>query len=215
MKISKKNLISIVQNTETYKNPKIELEQYCINATCAVDIIYYAGFEYDDINTSIVVDLGSGTGRLSIASAFFNASYILSVDIDIDAIKILNRNIVSLELTPIIFPICADIKYFEFSKRNLPKNTKITTIMNPPFGVQSRYADRVFLDKAFSFSNIVYSIHLAGQKIQNFIMNYIKKYDWRVDNILPYNMILENTYPFHSQKRKKIDINIYRFIRKE
>ena len=215
MKISKKNLISIVQNTETYKNPKIKLEQYCINATCAVDIIYYAGFEYDDINNAVVIDLGSGTGRLSIASAFLNAKYILSVDIDIDAIKILNRNIKSLRLDSVIFPICADIKYFEISKRSLPKNTKTTTIMNPPFGVQSRYADRVFLNRAFSFSNIIYSIHLAGQKIQNFIFNYVKKYNWIVDNILPYNMILENTYPFHSHKRKKIDINIYRFIRKE
>jgi len=215
MKISKKNLISLVQNTETYKNPKIELEQYCINATCAVDIIYYAGFEYSDINNAVVIDLGSGTGRLSIASAFLNAKYILSVDIDIDAINILDRNIRSLELAPVIFPICADIKYFEISKRNLPKNTKITTIMNPPFGVQSRYADRAFLNKAFSFSSIVYSIHLGGQKTQNFILNYIKKFNWMVDNILPYNMILENTFPFHTKKRKVIDINIYRFIRNE
>ncbi len=215
MKISKKNLISLVQNTETYNNPKIILEQYCINATCAVDIIYYAGFEYDDISNAVVVDLGSGTGRLSIASAFLNAKFILSVDIDIDVVNILNRNIKSLDLTSVIFPICADIKYFEISKKNLPENTKITTIMNPPFGVQSRHADRIFLEKAFSFSSIVYSIHLGGQKVQKFISNYIQKFDWMVDNILPYNMILENTYPFHTEKSKKIDINIYRFIRKE
>jgi len=81
MKISKKNLISIIQNTDTYINPKIELEQYCINATCAVDIIYYAGFEYNDINEAIVIDLGAGTGRLSIASALLNASYVLSIEI--------------------------------------------------------------------------------------------------------------------------------------
>ena len=213
MKISKKNLISIVQNTETYQNPKIVLEQYCINATCAVDIIYYAGFEYDDINNAVVIDLGSGTGRLSIASAFLNAIHILSVDIDIDAINILNRNIRSLELDPVIFPICADIKYFEISKRNLPKNTKITTIMNPPFGVQTQNADRIFLNRAFSFSNVVYSIHLGSLKVRKFISNYVRKYKWKIDNILPFNMILENTYLFHTQKRKKISVDVYRFTK--
>ena len=36
--------------------------------------------------------------------------------------------------------------------------------MNPPFGVQTRFADRRFLKKAFKFSDIVYSIHLANKK---------------------------------------------------
>ena len=215
MKISKRDLISIIQNTETYTNPKTELEQYCINATCAADIIYYAGFEYNDIKNSLIVDLGAGTGRLSIASALLNANYVLSVDIDINAIDILNNNIKSLDLDHIIFPICSDIKYFEISKKKLPKNIKITTIMNPPFGVQTQHADRIFLDKAFSFSNVVYSIHLFGLKIQTFILNYIKKYNWVVDNVIPFNMVLEKTYPFHTQKSKKISVNVFRFVRKE
>ncbi len=215
MKISKKKLISIIQNTETYTYPKIELEQYGINATCAVDIIYYAGFEYNDINNTLIIDLGAGTGRLSIASAFLNASYILSIDIDIKAIKILKKNIKSLELDHIIFPVCADIRYIEISKKILPKNIKITTIMNPPFGVQAPHADRIFLDKAFSFSNVVYSIHLTSLKVQKFILNYVKNFDWKVDNIVPFNMIIEKTYPFHTQKSKKIDVSVFRFIKKE
>ncbi len=214
MKISKKNLISIIQNTETYSNPKIELEQYCINATCAVDIIYYAGFEYNDINEAIVIDLGAGTGRLSIASALLNACYVLSIDIDITAINILKKNIKSLELGHKIFPVCADIRYIEISKKILPKNIKITTIMNPPFGVQAQHADRIFLDRAFSFSNVVYSIHLTSLKVQKFILNYIEKFDWKVDNVLPFNMIIEKTYPFHTQKSKKISVNVFRFIKK-
>ncbi|MHA2390390.1 MAG: hypothetical protein ACXAEX_00335 [Promethearchaeota archaeon] len=68
MKINKNELISIIQNTKTFINPKIELEQYCIDAISAVDIIYFAGFEYDDITNRFIIDLGSGTGRLSIAA---------------------------------------------------------------------------------------------------------------------------------------------------
>ncbi|MCK4370151.1 MAG: methyltransferase [Candidatus Lokiarchaeota archaeon] len=214
MKFNKKELISIIQNTETFTSPIIELEQYSVNASCAVDIIYYAGFEFNDINQAFVYDLGAGTGRLSIASAFFNASYVLSVDIDINALKILKKNVHSLELDNIIFPLCADIEFFEISQRAFLKKVKVTTIMNPPFGVQTKFADRIFLKKAFKFSDIVYSIHLANKKVFDFISTYTNKLGWKIDNVLPFNMILEKTFPFHTQKTKKIDVHIYRFIKK-
>jgi putative methylase len=215
MKLSKKGLVSIIQNTKSFKNPKIELEQYCIDASCAVDIIYYAGLEHNDINKStFIIDLGAGTGRLSIASAFFHAAFVLSVDIDLKALEILRYNVVNLELEHIIYPLCADIKSLEISRRFLPKNMKITTIMNPPFGVQSKFADRPFLEKAFSFSDIIYSIHLANKKIQKFISNYAEKFDWKIDNLLPFYMVLERIFPFHTQKTKEINVDVYRFIRK-
>ena len=115
----------------------------------------------------------------------------------------------------VIFPINADIESIEISTRNIPENVKITTIMNPPFGVQTKTADRPFLAKAFSFSDVVYSIHLAGEKIRNFITNYIKKFNWKIDNILPFTLLLEKSFQFHTQKIKKIDVSVYRFIKKE
>ncbi|MFX1500089.1 MAG: METTL5 family protein [Promethearchaeota archaeon] len=214
MRISKRELISIIQNTESFNNPKVQLEQYCIDANCAVDILYYAGFENNDINNALVVDLGAGTGRLSIASAFFNAHYIISVDNDIKALNILKKNIHNLELSHIIFPVCADIEFFGISHRYLSKSIQITTIMNPPFGVQTRFADRFFLKKAFEFSNIVYSIHLANEKVNKFISTYINNLGWKIDNIVPFTMILEKKFPFHTQKTKKIKVNIYRFLKK-
>jgi len=215
MKINEKDLISIIQNTKTFINPKVELEQYCIDANSAVDLIYYAGFEFNDIKNAFVIDLGAGTGRLSIASALFNATLVLSIDIDIGALTILKENIQDLELDHLIHPICSDIKFFNLSKRLLPPNVKTTTIMNPPFGVQTRSADRIFLEKAFSFSDIVYSIHLAGEKVQTFISNYIQKFDWIIDNNFPFRMVLERSFPFHSQKTKLIDVNVYRFTKKK
>ncbi|KKN30831.1 hypothetical protein LCGC14_0830090 [marine sediment metagenome] len=212
--INKNNLISLIQNTKAFHQPKVKLEQYCIDAISAVDLIYYAGFEFNDINNSIIVDLGSGTGRLSISSAYFNPKYILSVDIDNSALYILRENILTLDLQHLIFPICSDIKYFELSKRILPNNIKLTTIMNPPFGVQRKSADRGFLKKAFSFSDVVYSIHLGKKSIRDFIVNYVIKFGWKVDNILPFSLNLERSFPFHSKKTKKIEVNVYRFIKK-
>jgi predicted RNA methylase len=214
MKVSKKELISIIQKTESFNNPKIELEQYCIDANCAVDIIYYAGFEFNDINNAFIIDLGAGTGRLSIACALFKASYVLSVDIDPVALEVLNKNVLSLGLNQVVFPLCADIEFFEISRRLLPKNMKITTIMNPPFGVQMKFADRAFLFKSFNFSDVVYSIHLDNPKVYKFISKYINQYNWKIDNALPFNMILERTFPFHKQKTKIINVQVYRFIKK-
>ena len=115
MLIKKKELISIIQNTETFTNPRIELEQYGIDATCAVDIIYLAGFEFDDITNNIVFDLGAGTGRLSIACAYFRPHTIISVDLDWNALQILKKNTISLNLYDKISPICSDINHFSIS----------------------------------------------------------------------------------------------------
>jgi len=144
-----------------------------------------------------------------------NAYYVISIDVDRNALKILEKNIKTLDLDHVIFPINADIESIEISTRNIPESVKITTIMNPPFGVQKKAADRPFLAKAFSFSDVVYSIHLEGEKIQNFITNYIKKFNWKIDNILPFTLLLEKSFKFHTQKTRKIDVSVYRFIKKE
>ena len=213
MKINKKELISIIQNTETFTKPKIELEQYCIDAISAVDIILFAGLEYNDINNKFIVDLGSGTGRLSIASAYLKANSVLSVDIDFNALKTLKKNIHALRLENIIFPLCTDLGNLEFSENHFFNNLKITTIMNPPFGVKKRAADRIFLEKAFSFSNVVYSIHLAGDKVFRFISKFCERFNWHIDNFFPYNMRLERTFQFHTKKTKYINVNVFRFLK--
>ena len=212
--INKKEIVFQIERTETFTDPKIQLEQYSINAACAVDIIFCAGFEFNDINNKFIVDLGTGTGRLSIASSFFNPIYILSVDIDFNALKILQKNIKKLKLEKKIFPMCADVKHFDISKIVLPRNLKITTIMNPPFGVQKKTADRKFLECAFLFSDIIYSIHLANEKVHNFISNFLRKNNWLIDYVFPFDMLLQKSFQFHKYKTKKIKVNLYRFIKK-
>ncbi len=207
-------MISLLQQTEGFSNPNIKLEQYCIDAKSAVDIVYFAGVENSDIKNRLILDLGAGTGRLSIACAYLQANNVLSVDIDFSALKILKNNINKYGLESIISPICSDINHFELFRNANPENFYITTIMNPPFGVQKKTADRYFLAKAFSISHVVYSIHLANPNVHQFISTYIKKYKWAIDYVFPYHLKLNKTYEFHKQKTKSINVNIYRFKRK-
>ncbi|GAH46039.1 unnamed protein product, partial [marine sediment metagenome] len=206
--INKKDLISLIQQTNGFLNPKIELEQYCIDAQSAVDIVFFAGVEFNDIKNKLVIDLGAGTGRLSIACAYLRASYVLSVDIDINALRILKENIIGLGLENIILPLCSDVNHVEFAKLVMLKELHITTIENPPFGVQKKTADRFFLQKAFSFSDVVYSIHLANQKVHQFLTKFIKKFNWEIDYVFPFQLKLNRTYEFHKQKTKFVDVNI-------
>ena len=132
------------------------------------------------------------------------------MDVDWNALEILRKNVRRLGLEDIVFPICATIKFFEIHK---PENVKITTIMNPPFGarIENKKADRIFLEKAFSFSDVIYSIHMAGDKVRNFMSDYSKRFNWKIDNIIPYNMSLEKSFEFHERKVKKINVDVYRF----
>ncbi|MHA2326178.1 MAG: METTL5 family protein, partial [Promethearchaeota archaeon] len=201
------------QNTKAFTNPKIELEQYCINASSAVDILFFAGFEYNDIKNRFVVDLGSGTGRLSIASAFLRANSVLSVDLDYNALHTLKENVYNLGLENIIFPLCIHVRDLEIPSKPVFQNLKITTIMNPPFGVKKRTADRVFLKTAFSFSKVVYSIHLAGEKVIKFIHEFSERFNWHIDNYFPHKMNLERSFQFHTEKTRMVDVNVFRFVK--
>ncbi len=162
----------------------------------------------------MVFDFGAGTGRLSIASAYMQASVVFSLDFDPNALKTLKYNIRTLELERLIFPICADVERFEITPFLEKTNTKIISIMNPPFGVQKAKADRSFLKQAFLLSDVVYSIHLTGLKVQNFLTRFADENNWKIDIARPFNMILEKTFNFHTEKKKKIDVTIYRFIKK-
>jgi putative methylase len=159
--------------------------------------------------------LGAGTGRLSIACAYFRPKSVISIDIDPIALQTLRKNLIKYKLNHIIFPLCTDIGSFEILNPESFMHSKITTIMNPPFGVQKSKADRQFLDAAFKFSNVIYSIHLTNKKVHKFILEYTSKFGWDVNYTLPFKMFLERSFYFHTQKMKEIEVTIYRLIKKK
>jgi putative methylase len=215
IQFQKADLINLIQSLEPFRDPKVELEQYTIDAVCAVDIIYFAGVEFNDISGNIIFDLGVGTGRLAIASTFLLPKRVIGIDIDEEALAVLIENKKELPLVREIHPLCCDVDKIplKIDSRFLGKS-QITTIMNPPFGVQKKYADRKFLKAAMEISDVIYSIHLASEQVHRFIRNFIGKSGWTIDYLLPYNMILEGTFPFHKKARKQIDVNVYKFVKR-
>lgn len=70
-----KKLQYALENIKTFKNPKIELEQYTTMPHLAACVLHTAQFVYGDIMGKCVADLGCGSGMLCIGAALLNAKY--------------------------------------------------------------------------------------------------------------------------------------------
>ena len=221
--IKKKNLISIVQSMDGFKSPNVQLEQYLTDAISTVDFLYYIAVDNQDILGNVIVDLGAGTGRLGLTSLLMGAEIVIAVEKDPKAIKILKKNADNLELTDYLNIFQMDISalndveqasLIQILQQSSTEDTEIVCIMNPPFGVQIRNADRPFLQLAMNICDKIYSIHLSNPKTRSYFERFVGSQGWNITSIHSQKMILEGSYSFHKQKRKEILADIYKMEKK-
>src|SRR3990170_2686144 len=122
-----------------------------ISEPAAATMLHLAAYTYGDIVGKSVLDLGCGTGRLALAAAFLGAESVVGVDIDKTAVKAAQENAVNAGLKADVEWIAGDI--------DAVTGRFDTVLQNPPFGVQTRRADRWFLEKALEAGSAVYSLH--------------------------------------------------------
>src|SRR4030065_2598398 len=149
--IRKLDLEIFLSDIPVHPYPNASLEQYTISEAVAATMLYLAAYNYGDIIGKRVLDLGCGTGRLSLASAFLGAKSVVGIDINKTAIKLAHENSVQTGFKDQTQWIQGDIAAVtgKFD----------TVVQNPPFGVQKRSADRRFLEKALEVGSVVYSLH--------------------------------------------------------
>ena len=191
-----------LENIIKFQNPKVNFEQYQTPTNIA-SLICYIAYMDGNIFGKNVLDLGCGTGILSIGSSILGAKNIIGIDIDINAINIAYKN--SHHLKQKINFFCMNVKDINKSMFN----NIDTVIMNPPFGSQRKGADRPFLKKALEIGNVIYTIHNKGS------YNFIKKFIEPSKIIFSYKskLIINKTFFFHNKNKKEIDIEIYKIIK--
>ncbi len=201
--MKRKQLEMILQGIRKWDAPSPKLEQYETPATAASDVLFNAFLKGDVLDCSII-DLGAGTGILSLGAALLGAGSVTSVDIDNASLEIFRSNIQDL------------LPDYEFSLINSDvKGLSMdiiydTCFMNPPFGSQNRRADRPFLEKALSISRIIYTFHMAVTR--EFIHRFVGKRGAHVEWEKEYSFHLPHRFFFHEKDRKEIRVIGFRIL---
>ena len=66
----------------------------------------------------------------------------------------------------------------------------------------------MFLEKAFSLSKVVYSMHKWSTK--KFVEAISKDYKYEITNVWRFNFPLKKVHSFHTKERKMIDVGLWR-----
>ncbi len=202
-----KDIAVIISQLEGFRNPSVFLEQYETDGNMCAFLMEKA---YYDIYGKYVVDLGCGTGFLSFASAMCEARKVFGVDIDKKALSLALENKKKLAdefgLHLDVGFICADVRSF-YVKRRFD-----VCVMNPPFGIKNKGADRIFLKKAFEISDIVWTFLSANS--EPFVKKFSEENRFEVDLVFKGKIQLRRKYFFHRKKVEFLDVDIYRIKRK-
>ncbi len=202
MMFSKKQLAVTLSKLQVFEKPSFRLEQYPTDSEIAAEIIWVA-YQNKDIESKTIADLGCGTGILGIGSMFFTPKKVYFVDLDEKQLKKLETNLKLFELEAEYELIWKDVKDF---------NTKVDVVIeNPPFGVKNEHADKVFLEKAFSISNIIYSFHKIESK--NFIEKISKENNFKITHFFKFDFPLKQTMSFHTKRIQRIEVGCWRLER--
>jgi putative methylase len=195
--MKRKDLEIALQMVRGFASPDASLEQYQTPATIAADLVFHA-YSQGDIAGRNVVDLGCGTGILGIGASLLGAGRVTGVDIDAGAVGLAAEN--AAELGADIELIVGDVRSFQ--------GRADTVIMNPPFGAQTRHADRPFLEKAIEISSVVYSLHLAGT--EEFVMSLIASTGASGEIQKRYKFEIPHTFAFHKKAKADVQVALFR-----
>jgi putative methylase len=200
--MKKKQLEIILEQIPGYLDPNPKLEQYKTPTHIAADMLYLA-HSLGDIENKKVLDLGCGVGIFAIGAKLLGADKVIAMDIDEKAIEIAREYAQNIN---------ADVE-FQVSEIIDFNEKGDTTLQNPPFGSQQKHADRPFLEKALTLSNVTYSLHLS--KTRDFIQILSNKLKSDITHTKQYNFEIKHTFSFHSKEKKNFEVTMFRFERFE
>ncbi len=148
---------------------------------------------------------------LSIACVLMGAAHVLSVDVDKDALEVLESNKRAVfedeeDLHSKLEVICENVVDLKLDRQF------DVVVMNPPFGTRVKGADMAFLKSAASLGNVVYSMHKTSTRKHVDKAGKSLNLEGKPIAQLRYN--LDNTYEHHKKKSVDIEVDLWRFQRK-
>lgn len=200
MKLRKRDLEMRLEAVPAHATPRADLEQYRTPPVVAADVLWNA-YALGDVAERTILDLGCGTGMLALGALLLGAPVATGVDVDAGAVALARETATKLGVAERFQTEVHDVDGFTW-----PADT---CIMNPPFGAQTRHADRPFLNAAFRSSPVVYSFHLA--ETQMWVESYAARAGVVTTHVWPYHFPLKAQFAFHEKPVKDVDVVVLRF----
>ncbi len=198
--IKKRNLEIMLEKLKDYDYPRPELEQYSLTSTDAAKILWIA---LNDITGKIILDPGCGPGRLLIGAALLGAHYAIGIDIDYKVLQVTKHNIKIFGLGGVIDIIACDYAYPCIRHVN-------TVIQNPPFGVQRKHMDRIFIKSSANIADVIYSVHKASNT--GFLTKAYESVGCKIEKILKSTISLKMTMKHHKKRIYRVQVEIYKAV---
>ncbi|MBU0980210.1 MAG: METTL5 family protein [Nanoarchaeota archaeon] len=197
---SQKQLAVALSRLKPFDRPKARLEQYPTDPEIAAKLLWTARMR-GDIEGKTIADLGCGTGILTCGALLVGARHVFCVDVDKAVFPILEQNLSSLNLgADNITIINSDINDFD--------DDVDTVVMNPPFGVQKKHADRPFVERALKISKAAYSIHKAESR--EFLQGLSP-----VEVLSEDELMIKATQDYHKRRIHRFKVILVRFSLKQ
>ncbi len=184
-------VLILEKNVKRFSKPKRLLEQYRTPPEIAVEIALWLR----SIGCEVVVDLGTGTGMIAYASSLLGF-YVVGIDIDSDALKDAIESKLYSKLA--IDFVQADARYLPLRQGG----DKYCVAQNPPFGIQRKGQDTVFLGAAAGLeASYIASIHHGGSnRALNYLEDFMKKYGYRLKHIEAFKFPIPAMYRSHTRR---------------
>lgn len=189
-----------LEKVPAHPAPKPELEQYRTPPKIAADVLFRA-YALGDVAGRRVADLGCGTGMLAIGAAVLGAEDVVGVDVDAAALAAART--AAQELGATIRLVESDVSGFA--------EPADTVLMNPPFGAQTRNADRPFLAAALACAPVAYSFHLS--RTAGFVRAFVEERGARVTHAWDYPFPIPWQFKFHEKAVERVEVTVVRFER--
>lgn len=203
--ITKSRLAIELSKLNVFREANIKLEQYPTDSEIAASVLWQS-YMQGELQNNVVADLGCGTGILGIGALLLGAKQVYFVDVDKEALLVLKENLKRLDIEKKQYTIQhKDILQFKSTK-------KIDVIIqNPPFGTRNKHIDKLFLEKAMSLANIIYSFHKLTSK--QFISALCKDHNFSIKEIMEFDFPLKYSQKFHSKRIQYIAVGCWKLVK--
>jgi rRNA N6-adenosine-methyltransferase METTL5 len=184
------------RNKTTFSKPKVALEQYATDPHLASRLGWTA-YESGDLEGKIVLDLGCGSGMLSLAASVF-ADAVIAVDIDREVFDDFDHENIEC--------ILADV---EKGLGFVRKGCIDTVFTNPPFGTKNNAGiDTAFVHSALAVAPVCYSMHKSS--CRQVIQKKFQKQNITCNVIAEMSFELPRQFRFHKENCLSIPVDLMR-----